>query len=151
MRFESAPVASADLLSRLPEEALPSAALFLAALLIVASRWRPRRARRRPFGAVTPSRSDLRDPYAQLDAVARASFRTTPLMNRSEHRVWEVLRGIVTGMPGHLLMAQTSLGEVLSSVGEDRQARDAHAAINSKRLDFAVFDPRGHLVCAIEH
>jgi hypothetical protein len=55
---------------------------------------------------------------------------------------------------GHRVMAQTCMGEILrpkASSGTWRDRKDAFASINSKRLDFAIFDRRGLLVCAIEY
>lgn len=54
---------------------------------------------------------------------------------------------------GYRLMAQTSLGEILRPIAGTNpdQRQQAFTAINSKRLDFAIFDRLGHLVAAIEY
>ena len=142
--------AAARLTGVVPSWTIPAA--LLAGLLL------GRLTRRRRHRAEPPPKRgrglDLRDPHVQLEVVSRAAYRTTPLMNRSEHRLWKAVGQILAelrreGLGGHLLMAQVSLGEVLSAEGDG--SREAHAAVNSERLDLAVFSPTGHLVLAIEH
>lgn len=55
---------------------------------------------------------------------------------------------------GHRVMAQTSMGEILrpkKDTGEAYERRDAHASINSKRLDFALFGDDGLIALAVEY
>ena len=86
---------------------------------------------------------------AQMAAVAAANFKTIPLLNYEEARLLPIMEQILkTIAPRHRVMAQTSLGELIRPFGSDREA---FAAINSKRLDFAIIDPKGHLVIAVEH
>lgn len=97
----------------------------------------------------------LRDPRAQMEYVAKADFETCPLLNKEEARLLPILeRAARTAGENHRVMAQTSMGEVLrpKKEGLDRETRDlAFRSINSKRLDFAVINRSGHLVCAIEY
>ena len=82
--------------------------------------------------------------------VQRNAYVRTPLLNREESQLLPLLDKVVVSLGhGHRVMAQTSLGEVIkASFGS---APDAHAAINSKRLDFAIVDRSGYLVCAVEY
>ncbi len=86
----------------------------------------------------------------QMRAVERSRFERRPLLNREEARVLPVLeRAAREAGLGHRVMAQTSLGEVIRPVG--RGDPEAFAAINAKRLDFAIFDRQGLIACAIEY
>jgi hypothetical protein len=65
-----------------------------------------------------------------------ATFMVQPLLNKSEARLFKELdRVVVSCNPGWQVMAQVSLGEILSS-------RDANAyrCINSKRVDLLLVD-----------
>ncbi|MEO0959184.1 MAG: DUF2726 domain-containing protein [Pseudomonadota bacterium] len=93
------------------------------------------------------------DQKEQMDAVAAMSFEKCRLLNREEFAVFRVLEDTVVPLGGYRVMAQTSLGEVIRPVrteGSDVQRAEAFAAINSKRLDFAVIDRSGHLALAVE-
>ncbi|MEM7671287.1 MAG: DUF2726 domain-containing protein [Pseudomonadota bacterium] len=121
---------------------LPVLAVLLLALL------GPRRRRQ-----TSRSRSMV-DPRAQLEAVSRVAFERQPLLNRSESAVLATLEACIGKIPGYRVMAQTSLGELIRpspSSGSKADRSDAFASINSKRLDFAVIDPTGHLAIAIEY
>jgi len=86
----------------------------------------------------------------QLRAVGASRFERRPLLNREEARLLPVLeRAVREAGQGHRVMAQTSLGEVIRPVG--RETAEAFAAINSKRLDFAIFDRTGLIACAVEY
>jgi len=95
------------------------------------------------------------DPHAQMEAVRQAGFEPVRLLNKQEARLLPLLEATVREAgQGHRVMAQTSLGEVIRPVAQGLHpdlARQAYAAINSKRLDFAIFDRGGFLVCAIEY
>jgi len=97
----------------------------------------------------------LSDPLNQIDAIHEVRFEVQNLLNASESRLLPVIEETLAEIgKGHRVMAQTSMGEILRPVKTSgtRQARkDAFASINCKRLDFAVFDSRGWLVCAIEY
>lgn len=93
-------------------------------------------------------------PKLQLEAVRRVEFERCPLLNRSESAVFVVLEEVLRDLGGYRLMAQTSLGEVIRPVprsGTKIALEEARASINSKRLDFAVFDTSGALVLALEY
>ena len=101
------------------------------------------------------ARTDMADPKHQLDAIAKVDFEKTRLLNKEEARLLPVLeRAARAANQGHRVMAQTSLGEVIAPTKRGVSASDAQAAfasINSKRLDFAIFDRFGLLVCAVEY
>ncbi len=112
-----------------------------------------------PFGKTAPARSQpdrasLHLPENQVRAIADAQFETQPLLNRSEARLLPVIEDVLAGMGrGHRVMAQTSLGELLRPSKDQPEAirHAAHAAINSKRFDFAIIDRAGRLVAAVEY
>jgi len=127
-----------------PWEALGVAAPFLAGLVLLALVLRAlRRGRRsRDWRAVRAEE--------QVRAVARSGFERRPLLNREEARVLPFLeRAAREAGLGHRVMAQTSLGEVIRPVGGADP--EAFAAINAKRLDFAIFDRQGLIACAVEY
>lgn len=103
--------------------------------------------------ALTPR--SMANPHDQMDAIAAVEFEVSPLLNREEARLLPVLEAAVREVGnGHRVMAQTSLGEIIrpKDTSANRTLRDAaYASINSKRLDFAVFDRSGKLVAAIEY
>lgn len=99
--------------------------------------------------------TDLSDPANQLRFVAKVNFVCRPLLNREERPLLTLIDATVRGLgKGHRVMAQTSLGEVLKPDTDSGTAQDRHMAfksINSKRLDFAVFDEAGNLMLAVEY
>lgn len=108
----------------------------------------------RPGRVPMDSFNDRADPKWQMEAIALTEFETWPLLNSEEARVLPLLESCVRKLGlGHRVMAQTSLGEVIRPKGnrDSVTARNAYAAINSKRLDFAVVDRWGHLKLAIEY
>jgi hypothetical protein len=158
---------NAGLAGALDPATLVAVASLVVALVLLVDRSLPvsgqrrgfRRRRPPPVTAAEPRGTspapDVRDPARQLQAVALAGFRTVPLLNRSEARLLPALEAVVRDVgKGCRLMAQTSLGEVLAPTATGLTPAEvdlAHASINSKRLDFAVFDRFGHLVLAIEY
>lgn len=87
---------------------------------------------------------------AQLQAVTATGFETVPLLGAAEARFLPLIEAATAEFgPGHRVMAQTSLGELLCPTG-GADAEAAYAAICTKRLDFSIFDPRGMLVAAID-
>lgn len=87
------------------------------------------------------------DAADQLRTVMRAEFNLRPLLNKSEARLFLVLEKIVGEIsPGWRVMAQVSLGEILSS----RDA-DAYRCINSKRVDLLIVDGECRPLHAIEY
>ncbi len=116
-------------------------------------RWVPKQKIWTPRIGDTPR--DMRDPLAQINVIAHVDFETIPLLNKAEARLLPVLEAAIREYgQGHRLMAQTSLGEILrpkETSGTSDLRKNAYASINSKRLDFAVFDRFGHLAAAIEY
>lgn len=112
----------------------------------------PRSAKPRVVSGIA---GDIADPRVQLDAVASVDFEPIKIMNRPEFRVFQALEDIVAeGAPGHRVMAQVSLGEVIRPVKDSAEwpeRRRAFSSINSKRLDMVVVDARGYLALAVEY
>ncbi len=105
----------------------------------------------------TPTASQTRYSAPQtryIEAVAKVRFRKKQLLNKGEYRLLRALETLVPKLvPQFRLMAQTSLGEIIEPIGapETKDWKAAFHAINAKRLDFAIFDGSGYLVCAIEY
>lgn len=79
----------------------------------------------------------------QLRRVMAAEFKSRALLNRPESQVFKALDAAVSARnPKWQVMAQVSLGEFLSSPD-----RGAYAAVNAKRVDFALMDSD----CCVRH
>ena len=90
-----------------------------------------------------------------MEFISRVDFEPRGLLNRSEYGILRILEHITREIGGgHRVMAQTSLGEIISPKprsGSD-EARDlAFRSINSKRLDFLVIDRVGMPALAVEY
>lgn len=118
--------------------------------------WRERRAQSRPINwrvfEAGRSMPDLAaaapfDPAEQLRCVTAAVFKKQRLLNKFEARLLYVTERAVeeSGMPWRV-MAQVSLGEILSSPDER-----AFRAINSKRVDILIVGNNGEPVVALEY
>jgi len=122
------------------------------------ARWQNRRAwqrRKGRGGKVLPiqPRHDalpLRMPDAadQLRTVMKADFKTQPLLNKSEARLFRAIDKLVIELapPGWQVMAQVSLGEILAS-----KDHGAYLCINSKRVDLLIVDDECRPLHAIEY
>ena len=78
----------------------------------------------------------LLDAAEQLRIVMGASFSIQSLLNKREARVFKVLdRAVIDINPAWQVMAQVSLGEILSS-----KDAEAYSCINSKRVDLLLVD-----------
>jgi hypothetical protein len=110
--------------------------------------WQQRREREQTGAAVPRSSTlDIRDPSDQLRIVMGASFKKRKIMSKSEARVFYAAeKAIASANLGWLVMAQVSLGEVLSS----RDSK-AYSAINSKRVDLLIVSAYGEPLAAIEY
>lgn len=98
------------------------------------ARWRQRQ----------PAWTDAAD---QLRIVMRASFSSQPLLNDKEARLFKELdRMVIARNPGWQVMAQVSLGEVLTA--EDGEA---YRCINSKRVDLLLVDEECRPRHAVEY
>lgn len=94
-----------------------------------------------PQGQPAPNRAP--DAAEQLRRVMEAGFTDRPLLNKSEAVVFRALdAAVIARNPGWQVMAQVSLGEFLAS-----KDQDAYAAVNSKRVDFALMDEQ----CRVRH
>ena len=105
---------------------------------------------KRDFKAVplkgTPERS-LLDAAEQLRVVMQADFKPRPLLNKGEARVFaELDRLVIARNPGWQVMAQVSVGEFVES-----KDPEAHACINSKRVDLLLIDADCRARHAIEY
>lgn len=83
-----------------------------------------------------PAATKIMDAADQLRVVMAAEFQAQALLNRSEARVFRELdQNVLANNPGWQVMAQVSLGEILSC---DNSA--AYGCINSKRVDLLLVD-----------
>jgi hypothetical protein len=90
------------------------------------------RARSDTYGLVASDATD------QLRIVLNSNFKIRPILNKGEARVFRALERIVTNVnPAWQVMAQVSLGEILSS-----ESAEAYRCINSKRVDLLLMDDR---------
>ena len=107
-----------------------------------------KKSRKQWSGNKKPYRKGKADFAAdQLKTVSRASFKSRPLLNKSEAKVFKALdTAVIARNPNWQVMAQVSLGEFLSS-----PERDAFFAVNSKRVDFALMDEKCRVVHALEY
>ena len=94
----------------------------------------------------TSERANL-DAAEQLRRVMEAPFTERALLNKSEATVFRALdAAVVARNPRWQVMAQVSLGEFLASTDSE-----AYAAINSKRVDFALMDEVARVRHALEY
>jgi hypothetical protein len=112
---------------------------------------RPRRwDRQTPFRVISGGRDQASGPpdsADQLRWVMAAEFEAIRVMSLDEYQVFKAVEAEVQALHlGHRVFSQTALGEVIRS--KDRQA---HSAINSKRVDVLVIGRDGRPVLAIEY
>ncbi len=87
------------------------------------------------------------DSSDQLRVVMASTFQRRKLMSRNEARVFQqVEKAAREAGHGWRVMAQVSLGEILSSPDER-----AYSAINSKRVDILLISRTGEPLAAIEY
>lgn len=92
-------------------------------------------------------RHDRADAPDQFRIVMRSRFEKKRLLSRAELEVFRVIEAHLPRCgPGYRLMAQPSLGEILTAPSDD-----AFRCINAKRLDMLVIDTFAIPVLAIEH
>lgn len=95
------------------------------------------------------------DPRVQLTHISKVDFQTQKLLNKGEYRALVILEKVTYSQNrNYRVMAQTSLGEILKpkpKSGTKEELNLAYRSINSKRLDFAVFDRSGNLILAVEY
>lgn len=137
------------------------AVVFLVAMVVLKKVLRPQKSKRSPFRYKRGrnQRPDLRvvakfgedellaSASEQLRRVMSADFKSRALLNRPEAQVFKALdAAVIARNPGWQVMAQVSLGEFLSSPD-----RGAYAAVNSKRVDFALMDAECRVRHALEY
>jgi len=93
---------------------------------------------------------DARNAYQhntdQLSKVTHSNFFRKRVMNASEYALFKIVEQAMPSIDGRCrVFAQTSLGEIIGS-----NDAEAHACINSKRIDIAVIGHNGEVVAAIE-
>ena len=95
-----------------------------------------------------PEVTKMQSAADQLRTVMQADFRARPLLNKSEARLFRAIDKLVIELapPGWQVMAQVSLGEIIRSENEE-----AHACINSKRVDLLIVDEECKPLHAIEY
>jgi hypothetical protein len=138
---------------------LPNLLAFLGIAAVAALLGAGKR-RRRPRGRVAQARSGptnghIGDPATQMIWISQVGFEKVSLLNNEEARVLPVLEAAVRQFgQGHRVMAQVSLGEIIrptATSGTTDARQNAYRSINSKRIDFGIFDRRGMLTAAIEY
>lgn len=130
--------------------------LIGAAVLVVIKGLIPRRRKsRKPKPKADTDENNVTDPRVQMTYVSKVDFQTKRLLNKEEYPILLILEEIAREIGnGYRVMAQVSLGEVLDvnkASGTDVERDRAFRSINSKRLDFAVFDKMGFMVVAVEY
>ena len=124
---------------------------------VARSEWRARQGKwnkwQKRTGAAGLSVVPQNDPTPRFDAtqqlrcVMAATFASRPLLNRSEQRLFlAVEKTLADRQSNWRLMAQVSLGEILSSPD-----KDAYFAINSKRVDMLLTNTNGLPLHVIEY
>ncbi len=111
-------------------------------------KWQRRQGRTGKVVAFGAPRETMPDAADQLRTVMRAEFKSQPLLNKSEARLFKAIDRMVIDLapPGWQVMAQVSLGEILQC--EDKAA---YACINAKRVDLLIVDADCKPVHAIEY
>ena len=110
-----------------------------------------------PFSGSTSelNESNLSDPNVQMEFVSRVEFEPRRLLNKSEYPILRILEQVVREVGnGHRVMAQTSMGEIVTPKNSTASEEDcdlAYRSINSKRLDFLVINKYGIPTLAIEY
>src|SRR5690349_1118311 len=109
--------------------------------------WRKAKRRGAPPFPKADSAPKAMDAADQLRVVMSAKFRSRPVLNRGESRVFDKLQQIVSEAAPHWrVMAQVSLGEILAA--EDPRA---YGCVNSKRVDLLFADQNWQPLHVIEY
>jgi hypothetical protein len=145
----------------LRDQTILIAAIIFGAIMVgvALERWRGKAARRswqtgkgrwgkKPkLSIVNDDKPQSFDAAQQLNCVMDAAFLSRPLLNKSEHRLFLAIeKSLAMRGSDWRLMAQVSLGEILSSPD-----KDAYFAINSKRVDILLTDLKGLPLHVIEY
>lgn len=166
MKFTQVDSGPADLFGSIFSNLPSGTVIFLVIVLAIsiASKVWPKKRRRSNWGKskkknnlvkVQSNDNDIADPKNQLEYISKVDFKTQRLLNKEEYPLLRLLENAANSVDeGLRVMAQTSLGEIITTtnVGSTKQDRYyAFRSINSKRLDFTVFDKTGILVLAVEY
>ena len=125
--------------------------LFVAYPYLFGDRRRPRLGYRKPFlvhpaPQAAASTSPVGDSADQLRHVMGAAFQKKKVMSGGEYKVFKLIETEITALRnGCRVLSQTSLGEVIYS-----KNKEAHASINSKRVDILIIDSSGYPLAAVE-
>lgn len=94
--------------------------------------------------------NSLKDTDNQFRFIEAASLRRKRLLNRPEERTFNAC---LTFVKGRRLKAcpQVSMGEIIRSIGEHRDATNAFSSFNSKRVDMLICDGDWYPLIAVEH
>jgi hypothetical protein len=109
--------------------------------------WRKRQGKSWSGSRFTAEPEASFDATEQLRQVMAARFSRRAILNNSESRVFAAVEKVLVDLEvGWRVMAQVSLGEILSSPDIS-----AYRAINSKRVDMLLVDSEGMPLHAIEY
>lgn len=93
------------------------------------------------------SKPDLTDSAEQLRIVSGAIFKAQRLLSKQESLVFDAVEQSLKRQDSNWrVMAQVSLGEILSSPDPD-----AYRSINSKRVDILIVSETNHPIAAVEY
>ncbi|WCL53197.1 DUF2726 domain-containing protein [Gimibacter soli] len=123
--------------------------LILVAILGLNGKALTRRKGSRPKLVYSRERqAERRDPTIdQLQKVMQASFTKRRIMNGSEYGLFRLVEKELPQINGgYRVFAQTCLGEIIGS-----KDSEAHACINSKRVDILIIGNTGEPLAAIEY
>lgn len=121
--------------------------LFLIGLFSSKSRSTSRNAKKSRLYLSTENKINIVNKNDHLDVVILSKYKRKALMNKSEYQLFLRLEKLLSkGYQEFRLFTQVSMGEFLESID-----KEAHFAINSKRVDFLIVDKNGYAVIVIEY
>ena len=126
--------------------------LFLIGLFSSKSRSTRRNARKSRLYLSTENKINIVNKNDHLDVVILSKYKRKALMNKSEYQLFLRLEKLLSkGYQEFRLFTQVSMGEFLESIDLESIDKEAHFAINSKRVDFLIVDKNGYAVIVIEY
>jgi hypothetical protein len=103
-----------------------------------------------PHPRQTAAMSRIERGISQLRAVEATSFQTVPLLPAAAARFLPLIEAVlIESYPDLRVMAQANLGELICPTG-GTEAEAAYTAICTKQLQFAIINPNGILICALD-
>ena len=121
--------------------------LFLIGLFSSKSRSTRRNAKKSRLYLSTENKINIVNKNDHFDVVILSKYKRKALMNKSEYQLFLRLEKLLSkGYQEFRLFTQVSMGEFLESID-----KEAHFAINSKRVDFLIVDKNGYAVIVIEY